>query len=65
MEFLKYLKCECLTNFWKYVCNSMTVDSECSECCKFHLQTTEITLVESDDETEVEVVGCCLFRHKE
>ena len=53
--------------FWsdcaKYVCNSCTFDSECSECCKIHFVTTEID-VEDVEDTEI-ITPWCIFRHKE
>ena len=37
----------------KYVFNSMELDFECSECCKFHLQTHEVEI--SDDNSDIEL----------
>ena len=49
----------------KYVFNSMTVHSECSECCKFDIETHEVELSDDDSQVSFEVNECCLYRsHK-
>jgi len=50
-------------NCSKYVFNSMELDSECSECCKFHLQTHEVEVSDDDSDIELEITNCCLYRH--
>ena len=63
---VKFITCGFWSDLAKYVFNSCTFDSECSECCKIHFVTTEIPVEGDDDEsTEVEISNCCLFRHKE
>ena len=64
-KLISILKCDWMSDCAKYVCNSCTFDSECSECCEIHFVTTEVDITESEDETEIEVTNCCLFRHKE
>ena len=46
----------------KYVCNSMDIKSECSDCCSLEIETHEIEI--EDTETDLEVEGCCEFKHK-
>ena len=63
---MKFLTCEFWSDLAKYVLNSCEFDSECSDCCTIHFVTTEIPVEhDSEDETEVEISNCCLFRHKE
>ena len=62
---MKFLTCAFWSDLAKYVFNSCEFESECSDCCKIHFVTTEIPVGESEDETEMEVSDCCLFRHKE
>ena len=45
----------------RYVCNSMDIKSECSDCCSLEVETHEIEVEAS--ETDLEVEGC-FFRHK-
>ena len=46
----------------KYVCNSMDIKSECSDCCSLEIETHEVPLETS--ETDLEVEGCFEFKHK-
>ena len=46
----------------RYVCNSMDIKSECSDCCSLEIETHEIEI--EDTETDLEVEGCCEFKHK-
>ena len=64
---VKMFTCGFWSDLAKYVFNSCTFDSECSDCCKIHFVTTEIPVESGDDdeETEFEINNCCLFRHKE
>ena len=41
-------------DFAKYVCNSMRVHSECSECCEMTIETSEVSVSSSDEG------HCCL-----
>ena len=54
----------CCSDLIRYVLNAFTCDSECSDCCKIHFETTEIEVGESDSELEAEIMDCCVFRHK-
>ena len=45
-----------------YVCNAMKIDSECMDCCKLHIETTEIAVPDDDSTYSMEVVGCCEAR---
>ena len=45
----------------RYVCNSMDIKSECSDCWSLESETHEVALESS--ETDLEVEGC-LFKHK-
>ena len=61
---VKFITCGFWSDLAKYVFNSCTFDSECSECCKIHFVTTEIPVEGDDDEsTEMETSNCFLFRH--
>ena len=46
----------------RYVCNSMDVKSECSDCCSLEIETKEVPVETS--ETDLEVGGCFEFKHK-
>ena len=46
----------------KYVCNSMDITSECSDCRSLEIETHETPLETS--ETDVEVEGRFEFKHK-
>ena len=46
----------------KYVCNSMDIKSECSDCCSLEIETHEVPVETS--ETDLEVEGCFEFKHK-
>ena len=62
---LKCLTCSFWSDCAKYVMNSCTFDSECG-CLKIHFVTNEIPIESRDDEeTEVQISDCCLFKHKE
>ena len=47
----------------KYVCNAMHVHSQCSDCCEFDVETTEIHVEHIDNEQEIHIDGCC-YAHK-
>ena len=47
-----------------YVCNACSFDSSCLECCEIHFVTDEIELETDDEEIDVDIGGCCLFRQK-
>ena len=49
----------------KYVCNSMDLKSNCSECCAFELHTSEVEVTDSASEFSVDVEGCCAARGKQ
>ena len=55
--FVKALKCECLSDCARYVCNSMHLRSKCCGCLEFSMDTDEISL-DSGSEEEIEVRGC-------
>ena len=58
---IKALSCESCA---KYVCNSMHMNSKCSDCCELDFVTDEVHVNDDDDsEYEVEVIGCCTARH--
>ena len=42
----------------RYVLNSFDLKSECSECCKFELETHEIAIADDTSELSIEVDGC-------
>ena len=46
----------------KYVCNSMGIKSQCSDCCSLEIETHEVPVETS--ETDLEVEGCFEFKHK-
>ena len=48
----------------KYVFNAMTLDSKCSDCCTFHLETREVEVSDNDSEISLEVEDCCTYRRK-
>ena len=58
---LKVINCEsCCEYCSKYVCNAMSINSKCSDCCSFSLKTEEIEVShDSDSDISVEVEGCC------
>ena len=55
--FVKALKCECMSDVAKYVCNAMHLRSKCCGCLEFSMDTDEISL-DSGSEEEIEVRGC-------
>ena len=55
--FVKALKCECVSDVAKYVCNAMHLRSKCCGCLEFSMDTDEISL-DSGSEEELEVRGC-------
>ena len=58
---LKVINCDTCA---KYVCNAMSINSKCSDCCSFSLKTEEIEVSQdSDSDISVEVQGCCTI-HK-
>ncbi len=64
VSILSELKCgKICDNCSKYILNSMECDSKCSECCEIHFQTNEIEISDDDSDTELEIGGCCLYRH--
>ena len=53
---LKVINCDTCA---KYVCNAMSINSKCSDCCSFSLKTEEIEVSQdSDSDISVEVQGC-------
>ena len=56
---LKVINCDSCS---KYVCNAMSINSKCSDCCSFSLKTEEIEISQdSDSDISVEVQGCLHF----
>ena len=54
---LKVINCDTCA---KYVCNAMSINSKCSDCCSFSLKTDAIEVAPDDDSNiSVEVEGCC------
>ena len=43
----------------RYVCNSMDMQSKCSDCCEFELEANEIEIAEDNSEYSIDVEGCC------
>ena len=43
----------------RFVCNSMHIRSQCSECCEISYDTDMVELPRDDTEYSVEVDGCC------
>ena len=63
---LHFLKCKFWSDCAKYVMNDCVSDCECAGCMKVHIVTSEIPIVEEEEEeTTVEIDNCCLFSHKE
>ena len=48
----------------KYVCNSMDLNSKCSDCCEFSVHTSEVEVADSASEFRIDVEGCCAARSK-
>ena len=48
----------------RYVCNSMDLKSECSDYCKFELETHDVEIHDDTSELSIEVEGCCGVRSK-
>ena len=49
----------------RFVCNSMRIHSQCSDCFECDFVTEEIEVPEDHhSETELEVQDCCVFREK-
>ena len=46
---IKALSCETCA---KYVCNSMDLKSQCSDCCDFEVHTNEVV---ADDSSEISI----------
>ncbi len=46
----------------KYVCNSMQVHSQCSDCCDVDIETTETGTEHNEEEIKCE--GCCYLKKK-
>ena len=56
---LKVINCDTCA---KYVCNAMSINSKCSDCCSFSLKTDAVEISQdSDSEISVEVQGCLHF----
>ena len=60
-DVLSALKCE---NCSKYVCNSMTLHSECCKCFKFDLETEEVEVSDDISETTCDIDNCFNYHHK-
>ena len=59
---LKVINC---TECSRYVCNAMHIQSKCSGCCEFDVETTEVEIPKDDDsDISVEVEGCCHVNKK-
>ena len=52
--------CKCMSDFNRYVLNSLECESTCMNCCEVSLRTDQIEL--SDSEEELEVEGCVKWR---
>ena len=48
----------------KYVCNSMDLKLQCSDCCEFELETQEVEVNDNSSEMSIEVEGCCTTHTK-
>ena len=55
-----FARCACCTDCARYVLNSGSCHSKCSECCELDIQTNEIEIASeppSEEEEELDVGG--------
>ena len=45
----------------KYVCNAMSVNSKCSDCCEISIVTEEIEISDDISEISIEISDCCHY----
>jgi len=51
----KVLGLTCCNDCVKYVLNDCEIHSECSECCKFDVETHKVDIPPSDDDIGVDI----------
>ena len=49
---IKALSCESCA---KYVCNSMDLKSQCSDCCDFEVHTNEVEVADDSSEISIDI----------
>ena len=55
---VKSLSCDSCS---KYVCNAMSVNSKCSDCCEISIVTEEIEISDDGSEISIEISDCCHY----
>ena len=45
----------------KYVCNAMSLNSKCSDCCEISVVTEQIEISDDGSEISIEISDCCHY----
>ena len=55
---VKSLSCDSCS---KYVCNAMSLNSKCSDCCEISVVTEQIEISDDGSEISIEISDCCHY----